>query len=317
MKSYISKIILFLIPLFLLVLLLLVLAKQKHQFRSSSYYYFDEFDSAFYEKDANIVALGNSKLLSAIDKTAFEENNQHKVAVLGYSSANISISKLTLESYLNNCSKLPQLILLEVSWFTFNKERTHLHNIAGDLFVNDPKLWKHYFEYSGDLSSGIRRAFSLSLKLSASQNQKGTSYANKFKPKSPLIKNYTFNLKDMEILFPNHLAGVDKKLLKDYNAIVDMCVENQVTLILFTAPEDEEYSKAQNDIHNIKSIFEASSKSNLNVFYLDYTFGGALWDKKYELWLKDSHHINENDLFSLKLLNDIKMKTDTKVYLAK
>jgi hypothetical protein len=295
---------------------LLYYAKVKHQFIPSTSYYSQDFKIAFQEKDMDVIALGNSKLLSAINKNILEENKRNKVAVLGYSSANISISKLTLESYLDTCIKPPKLVLLEVSWFTFNSKRTHFHSMVGDLFVNDPKLWKHYFEYSDDLAFDIKRAFSysLNLKTTTRQNRKNLSYANYFKTKSPQTKDYTFHLADMEVLFPNHVAGVDEKLLKDYKEIVNMCEEHEITLILFTSPEDETYTKNQKDIHKIKAVFDVSSRNNPNVIYLDYTFGGKLWNKNYEFWLRDSHHINENDLFSKRLLYDIKIKTDNKGY---
>lgn len=295
-------------PLALLAVLMLMYAKQKHQFLPSSFYYYEEFENAFQEKDMDVIALGNSKLLSAIDKSILEENTQQKVAVLGYSSANISVSKLTLESYLHNCSKLPELVLLEVSWFTFNTKRTHFHNIAGDLFIRDPQLWKHYFEYSDDLAMDIKRAFlkSLGQKTSTYHKQKAFTNVNRIKAKSPLKRKYMFHVSDMEVLFPNHIAGIDEKLLKDYEAIINMCMENQIQLILFTAPEDETYSKNQKDINVIKSIFKDSSKNNPNVFYLDYSFGGDLWDKKHEFLLKDSHHINEKEVFSKILIDDIK-----------
>jgi len=311
-KTYIKKIVLFLIPLIAITVLMINCASGKHQFHSSSWYYHDDFQYAFQKGDAELLALGNSKLLSAIDKEVLEDHKQRKVALLGYSSTNISVSKLTLESYINSCSIMPEQVILEVSWFTFNTKRTHLHNIVGDLFVKDPKLWKHYFKYSNDLSMDIKRAFKRSLNLNSSTqlNKKELSYAVKFKAKSPLTKDYTFNVDDLEVLFPDHIAGIDVQLLKDYKAIVDICVKNQIDLILFTAPEDETYSKHQKDIDAIKSIFQKSSKNNPNVYYFDYSFGGQLWKKKYEMWLKDSHHINENDLFTEVLIDDIKLRTN-------
>ena len=110
----------------------------------------------------------------------------------------------------------------------------------------------------------------------------------------------------MEVIFPDHVAGIDKLLLRDFNSIVDMCKKENIELILFTAPEDEKYSNLQKDINEIKSIYLNTSKSNSNIYYLDYTLGGDLYDKEFEKWLRDSHHINENVLFTKKLLKDIK-----------
>nr|WP_321223012.1 hypothetical protein [uncultured Psychroserpens sp.] len=316
MKKYIVKVTQFFIPLFMVIVILSIYLKQKHQFLPSSSYYYKDFNTAFQEKDMHIIALGNSKLLSAIDKNILQENNENKVAVLGYSSANISVSKLTLEAYLNHCSITPKKVLLEVSWFTFNTERTHLHNIVGELFIKDPYLWKNYFDYKDEMGDGIKRAFkkTISLKPKADNTRLEMSYADRFvKDYSPNTINYKFDLKKLENVFPNHIAGIDSQLLKDYHSLVRMCVNNDIELILFTAPEDETYSKYQKDITEIKSIFKKTSNDFTDVFYLDYSYEGKYYDKNYEKWLKDSHHVNENQLFTKVLLNDIKFKTTNSI----
>ena len=108
-KKYILKLLAFFIPLAFFLFVFLYYAKTKHEFLPSSWYYAKEFNTAFKQKDRQVLALGNSKVLSAIDKAVLEDNKQHAVALLGYSSANISISKLTLESYLNTCKVKPNV----------------------------------------------------------------------------------------------------------------------------------------------------------------------------------------------------------------
>jgi hypothetical protein len=276
-------------------------------------YYANEFESIYETPSFDVIAIGNSKLLSAIDKKTLEANNKHTVAVLGYSSANISISKLTLETYLNNCAIKPTLILLEVSWFTFNTKRTSLHGIVGDLFIKDIFLWKNYFKFNNTLFPKIKSAFENNV-FKNNPSISSESYANRFKKPSPLTVDYTFNISKMEVLFPEHIAGVDKLLLNDFNAILDLCAEEGIDLILFSAPEDEEYSRNQKDIEKIKAIYKKASNNYSNIFYLDYTLGGDLWNKKYEKWLVDSHHINENVLFTKKLIIDIKVETQNSLY---
>jgi hypothetical protein len=88
-----------------------------------------------------------------------------------------------LESYLNNCFKIPEIVLMEVSWFTFNNQRTHFHRIAGDLFVKDPWLWSNYFDYDKGLLMDIKKVFkeSLNLYLNPQVSKNKISYANRFK----------------------------------------------------------------------------------------------------------------------------------------
>ena len=144
MKYFLKKVILFSIKPLILIIILLSLASWVHKYAPSKMYYYSEFNKAFNQRDLELIALGNSKLLASIHKKTLEESLGLKSAILGYSSSNISISKLTLESYLNKCLIKPKLVLLEVSWFTFNKERTHFHHISGDLFLKDFKLWENY-----------------------------------------------------------------------------------------------------------------------------------------------------------------------------
>lgn len=306
MKYFIKKIMFFsVINVFLIVAFLLFISKI-HQFYPSKMYFYNEFNTAFSEKDIEVLALGNSKLLCAIDKRLFEQSLGLKSAILGYASANISVSKLTLESYLNKCLVKPKLVLLEVSWFTFNNKRTVFHSITGDLFINDIKLWKNYFDYNFELFQNVRSAIFTSLKTLFNREQMNLSFEKNFQNNSPLTKDYIFETKDFEVIFPKHVAGIDELLLKDFESILNMCRESNIQLILFSAPEDKEYSQMQKDN---KEIFHKTSLDYLNVIFLDYTLGGALWDKKYEMWLGNSHHINESDQFTKLLVRDIKAST--------
>jgi hypothetical protein len=316
MRRFMYKVLGFIVPLIIIVLLLFIIGSINHQFRPNNSYYFKEFESAFNGGSFDVITIGNSKLLSAIDKEILEENKKHSVVNLGYSSSSISVSKLTLESYLNTSAK-PKLVLLEVSWFTFNKKRTHLHYIVGDLFLRDYKLWKNYFNYKNYLLGlKVRKAWTTSVKntISGYSLSEAPTYADIFQASSPHSVDYKFDVKEMEVIFPEHLAGIDKSLLNDFYSIIRMCRNNNIDLILFTAPEDEEYSKLQKDIKEIKKIFVDVENVDANIFYLDYSLGGDLYNKRFEKWLENSHHINENTLFSKELLKDIKERTQNNVY---
>ena len=317
MKKFISKIAVFLFPLMLVIIVLFITGRNLHHFQPSNMYYYQEFEAAFSENsNFDVVLIGNSKLLSAIDKKKMEENNKHSVANLGYSSSNISVSKLTLESYLNNCSNNPKLVLLEVSWFTFSDKRTKLHDIVGDLFMRDFKLWKNYFRYNTALLPIIKKSWIVSLKnnIRGKHSIKQTSYAVRFKESTPYSIDYRFDPKEMEAIFPDHIAGINESLLNDFYSIVHICKTRNIDLILFTAPEDENYSKLQKDILEVKKVFHDVASANQSVFYLDYSLGGNLYNKKFEKWLANSHHINENNLFSTELLDDIKACTHNSIY---
>lgn len=314
MKRFVKRTTIFFLLLSLIIVVLIVVANRLHQFYPSEGYYHHEFNKAFEKGNSDIVAIGNSKLLSALDKNTLEDKLELQISNLGYSSSNISISRLTLESYLNKCKIKPKAIVLEVSWFTFNKKRTTLHSISGNLLLNDFKLWQYFFRYSPKIKQNIKEAIINTYIHRVKPPQKELSYASKFREYTPFTKDYDFNLEAFENIFPNHVAGVDSLLLDDFYAIVEMCRKEQIALILFSAPEDEEYSKIQNDSEQINSIFTETAENDPNVYYLDYTYGGNLWNKKHENWLRNSHHINEKELFTEVLSENIKARAHKVLY---
>lgn len=250
MKKFLYKFTLFLVLLILVVLSIHLLAKRNHVFISNELYYKDAFNKAYKYGDFDVLVLGNSKVLSAIDKKTLTENKQNNVGMLGYSSSNVSVTKLILESYLNKNIVKPKLVLFEVSWFTFNNERTGFHDIIGDLFIEDPSLWNNYNDYDKEmLLFKIKKAYKKSLTnlFKLNNNSNKNSYEDTFKASSPFTKNYSFDQNKFEELFPEHVANIDALLLRDFNVIVEMCKANNIKLILFSAPEDEVYSKNQSD----------------------------------------------------------------------
>lgn len=267
MKSFIKKISVFSLWFLLFCSIVLVLIKSSHEFLPSEMYYSNEFKNAFKEKDIELIAIGNSKLLSSIDKNILQNELGLKSAILGYQSANISISRLILESYLNKSIRKPKMVILEVSWFTFNTSRTHFHNISGDLFLNDIKLWTKIGRYYPEIIDKVKigTARQLLAKIIPFQS---ISYASIFQEKSPKTKNYDFSLVSFEKRFPNHKAGIDNLLLDDYYSIVKMCQINDIELILYTAPEDEDYTSYQKDKDKIKNIFRQTSGIGQVFFFL-------------------------------------------------
>lgn len=306
MEYFIKKVCGFVFTGIVLTVILYVILSSNHKFLPSINYYNKEFNKAFKNKDYELIALGNSKLLSSIDAIVLNKNLNLRSVNLGYSSSDISISKLTLETYLNKCLVKPKVVLLEVSWFTFNTNRTFFHPFAGDLFLVDYKMFKYFTKYYPLTLQSVKSSSFDQIKSYMTP----TSYIDYNsllqKDTNPQVKDYTFNNETFEALFPTHNAGVNTRLLEDFNSLVSICKKNKIKLILYTAPEDEEYSDLQYDRNQIKNIFHSTDKNYDHVLYLDYTKGGRLYDKKYEYWLYDSHHINEKSLFTNILSNDIK-----------
>lgn len=278
---------------------ILGIAIYNHKFVPSDMYYAADFNRAFLTaKDFECIVLGNSKATASINKEVLEEGLNLKMVNLGYSSANISVSRMILDAYLANSKQKPSLVLLEVSWFTFNTKRTHLHNVTGDLMFYTNSITKYLTRYYPKSTSNLHSAI-----IRQWQSYKGvsnTSYADRFLPSTPDSKEYEFTLSEFEQVFPKGKAGIDSVLLEDFYWIVNKCKAEKIPMILYTAPEDRLYTQAQKD--RIK-VFDKIK--NIDVPYLDYTFGSDLWQDDFENWLFNSHHVNENQLFSTVLVRDI------------
>ena len=288
--------------------LILISFKSFHIFTNSKMYYSNEFNNAFNNRNYKVLSIGNSKALSAIDIPTLENGIGMSAVNLAYSSSNLSISKLTLESYLNKCIVKPKMVLLEVSWFSFSNKRTTLHRISGDLFINDLKLFKNFNKYGLKIASNITSA--LLNQVSNIFYSNSLTYGERNKQLSPNKKSYLFMKEKMLTNFPDFIAGIDELLLNDYYEIINMCKRNNIKLILYTAPEDEDYSKSQLDKGLIENIFKNSKNSYENLYYLNYSFGGDLWKKEYENWLINSHHLNHKELFTKLFIKDIFLNTD-------
>lgn len=301
MKKFLSKTLIF-IGVFLLVSLIVALfVGATHKFIPHHKFYNHEFEKAFKDRDIEFLAIGNSKLLASLDKGVIEKELGYKTAILGCMFSNMSVTKLSLQSYLNKCTEYPKVVLMEVSWFAFNTKRTDVNDVAGTLVLNDLSLWREAVNYYPKLNDPIKRSIVKQL-LHKVRPTNPVDYAVEFTEKTPNIKDYKWNQTEFEKVFPDHIAGVDPFLLQEYKAIVKMCKDNNIKLVLYTAPEATEYASLQTDAEVVKNQF----KNTKDAIYLDYTIGGDLFKKDYELWLRDSHHLNENDLFTEVLVSDIK-----------
>tara|TARA_Y100000385_G_C13027848_1_gene609307 strand:- start:371 stop:1309 length:939 start_codon:yes stop_codon:yes gene_type:complete len=308
MKKFVINMLFFGISTITLLFLILISFKTFHIYTNSDMYYGNEFNNAFKNRNYELLSIGNSKSLSAIDMSTLKNEIGMSSVNLAYSSANMSVSKLTLESYLNKCIIIPKIVLLEVSWFSFNNRRTNLQSISGDLFLNDFKLFKHFDKYAFKMKSNIKTCLLNQLRNIFYSNN--LTYSVRNKQLSPKKKSYTFKKEKMLTTFPYLTAGIDELLLNDFYQIINMCKRNNIKLILYTSPEDQDYSKNQLDKGLIENVFKNSLNKYKNLYYLNYSLGGGLWKKKYENWLRDSHHINHKELFTKVLTKDIFLNTN-------
>ena len=260
-----------------------------------------DYIKAFLNNDRpELLVMGNSKSLTSIDLNILETNTSKKSLHLGYIGASLSTIKLILESYLDQ-NKTPDYLLLEVSWFSFNQTRTSFHpSLIGDLLIHDMSLFKESFNYPELYRLYCKR---LIYYLTNSYDKKVTLEIDR-NVHGPQSKNI-FNINQFEMLFPDHNAGINPRLLKDYYSIINICKSNNIELFLYTAPEMLEYVKMQKDRNNILNVFYSTARYNSKIHYLNYTPGGEYYSERFNNQLTDSHHLGDPKDFTAVLSSDL------------
>jgi hypothetical protein len=277
-------------------------------FQPDKNYFCLEFRKGYHEVyPAEIILLGNSRILSGLSSSEMERITGKRVLQLGYSSSNLSVTRLVLESYLRDAAAKPEEAILEVSWFTFNPKRTGFHRqFAGDLAMNEPLLLRYSFRYPELFQSWMTRlAYHALVPGPKVYMDYSIDKRREYPSNDSATKDYTVDIRTMEKIFPDHIAGTDPQLLADFHVIVEMCLHHQIRLILYTGPEDEGYTHLQLDRSEVKEQFINALRTP-GVYYLDYTVDGPFYRKENENILLNSDHIWFEDIFTRQFTADLK-----------
>jgi hypothetical protein len=270
--------------------------------KPSSMYFYNEYKQVYSQNStADVIIIGNSKALSSLSSKVIQDKTDLTTYNLGYSSSNLTISKLTINTYLNSTKHKPKFCILEVSWFSFNGNRTHFHHeIASSLLFKDIEPIKYIYRYPELFQTSCLMLFSDVKLLFRNDNNKYNyiDYSSRFnKPANTILdKN------EMQKTFPEYKAGIDVDLLRDLEDIISVCNANNVKLVLYDAPESPEYTMSQADKPLIKQeINKLVKKYNLN--YFDFTIDGKYWHDEYNSLLSDSHHLINPDKFTIDFIS--------------
>jgi len=282
-------------------------ALRSRTFRPDENYFSRDFVKGYREPcSAQVILLGNSRVLSGLSATEMERITGRQVLQLGYSSSNLSITRMVLESYLQKADTPPETVVLEVSWFTFNPKRTGFHRqFAGDLAMNDPCLLAYSFRYPELFQSWLARIAAVAvLPPSSSYTDYAVVKMKEYAGSDSTTKDYTVDVKAMERIFPDHRAGIDPELQEDFMEIVSLCARNHIRLVLYTGPEDAGYAAMQKDREAVLGIFRGAA-GQPGVFYLDYTPGGPFHRPSNENILLNADHIFFEDIFTRQFTGDL------------
>lgn len=305
MKSFINRFLQFSgLGLILVVGLILLLSVWHGKvFLPNGQYFCDDYRKVFIQQEpVDLLFLGNSRVLAAIDARYYSQHTGQMAVNLGYLAANMTNSRLTLRAVMDQVRYKPRRVCLEVSWFSFNRARTTLnYDNLGALTLTDPRLLRFGIQYP-ELFRGFFTTAMRGIVFDPPYTDFTQTRAGQVNDASK--QSFVFNLDSMRVLFPDQRAGIDQDLFADYQAIVRLCQQNGIGLILFTAPEDPTYTRSQLDREQIKEIFRKSALLD-GVDYLDYTVDGPLYRPEFSGWLGDSHHIFHNELFTPLFIKDL------------
>jgi hypothetical protein len=310
MNKFLKKVVFFLSLGYLiylgLTLLLIVLFKLDYPgFHPDKGNYHSEYKKSFTEGDIDIILLGSSRILNAIDPSTLSDELNLKTAHLGFTQSNMSYSYDLLKSYLHNSKHNLKYIILDISWFSFDSRRLSYKPYASYFVYKNPSLFLSYLftNKKNHLKNGfltLLRSFDrknqheLDLKLIKS---KTISY-------DTLVKSYDFNSNDLNFLrtFPEGKSELNEEEIESLENIISIANKNNINIVVLTTPEDEVFSLSQKNRSHVYSIINQYSS---NFYWMDYTLNGKYYDKSYEYLLSDSHHIYFDKVFTKIFTKDL------------
>jgi hypothetical protein len=301
MKRFISKFLKIstLVIVSLIISLAMLFETAKLKFEYGSYAKSKNFKECYTKINAPYsIVIGNSKALSSIDEEILSKALHQAVYNLAYSSSSITHSKFIVKSMISRKIK-PTYLFLEVSWFSFNSNRTFLHISSLVPVVLNTNI--STFNTS-DISTlitngGINCLFNY---IKTRDNKDETKYSDAW---NKMIKDPNeFDKTGFYSVFPDGKAKIDNQLYNDLIEIVKLCNTNNIKLVFFTSPENREYQNHQKDRVLIYSKLKSLAFLNELPFY---DFSNFTLDEFGNSILADSHHVYNDKWFTELFVKEI------------
>lgn len=309
MKLFISKLSIYLIFVCIVVVTPFYPPNNYLRFKDTDAYFPKEFDAAFRKKiyKPNLI-LGNSKVLASIKRDLLEQLSGKDFYQLGYSSSSLENTYYTLKAYLAQHQKVENIIL-EVSWFSFNDKRTntkssHLHDMfrfldkKAQLEMLTTTYVRDYLEYYYSLLVNTKPII-YNENFSSRFNYKKTSEI------APRVRMDRFNK-----VFPGGIAGINKEYLEFYKRIIRLIDQNNINLILFTAPEIKEFVQLQMDRDRILKIYQETNQISRKAKYFNFAPEGKFFPRNVNLIFDDSHHLATPEKFTYHFYQTVKQSLE-------
>lgn len=258
----------------------------------------DQYREAFRKGDADVLILGSSRAAAGLDADVLRRELKLKTYNLAFNQANITYSYHLLQHYLEHCEKTPQYVLLDVSWFSFDNRRLAYKEYASYFVFGSPHIFYQdlLFNRNRPLVNGLV-TLGRSLERINQPNLSFDSNRARYADQDSTVKSYDFDPMDNGFLrtFPGGRAKIDSDELQAFEKLITLTNEKEIQLVLVTTPEDVLFSHSQQNRDEVYQIIR--TKANQKI-WMDYSQGGNLYSKDFELLLRDSHHIHFKDFFT-------------------
>lgn len=311
MNTFLKKVVLFLSLGYLLYLgltlfLIVLFAWDSPGFHPDKGNYHTEYKKSFSKGDIDMMFLGSSRILNAINPTIVSDDLGLKTAQLGFTQSNMSYSYDLLKSYLYNSNSNLKYIILDISWFSFDTRRLSYKPYSSYFVYKNPSLFLSYL--FTNKKNHLKNGFLTLLRSMSRKNQIDLDLKLDKRGKisnDSLGKSYEFNSNDLNFLrtFSEGKSELNKEEIESLKKIISLCNENNINLIFLTTPEDEVFSLSQLNRSQVYSIIDQNFS---NVYWMDYTLNGRYYRKSYEYLLSDSHHIYFDGIFTKIFTKDLR-----------
>ncbi len=311
MKTFLKKLlrfvgIVYLCYLLVITALCLIFIHALPNFHADTGTFSKEYTSAFKNKDADMLIVGSSRAAASLSAKVISDSLDLSAYNLAFNQSSLTYAHHLLKYYLDDTEQTPKYVVLDISWFSFDNNRLAYKEYGSYFVFNRPLLF-----YDDLLLNKRNQIFNGFITLARSMERINQDYAD-FDTKISETKNqdstkvtYVFDPDDVGFLrtFPNYKAKLIEDEKASFESIITLLESNDITLVLYTSPEDYKFSQSQKNRDEVYNYIKSVSR---DVYWLDYSLGGAKYAKAYENLLKDSHHIFYKEHFSKRFSADFK-----------
>jgi len=313
MKKFLLRTLLFcLIPLPVLFFLDHAVTKGLHQ---SRYLYYGEWSDLFGGRiNADVLIMGTSRAYVHVSPKILDSMLVANSYNLGADGASVDLQQGILKLYLQH-NKKPKYILQEVGYPTFVRSQPTQYFQAFKAYMHDTAVWRilqqHYpqiglmdkyaplYAYNDDLA--LMKEGLMSYMGRGAKDLKYKGYEGRAYPWDSSF--YQFK----EVNPKGKIMKIDTEMVRQFNNYLTWCRASDIKVILFIAPTYYESVSYILNFSKVQEIVTDCAKSHRMVL-LDYTADSLSMNRDY---FYNSQHLNKKgaELFSIKLANDIKLRT--------